>query len=165
MSVASDQELDDELRYRLYELAELLLPGNETLPSADGAGAVTTLLDETLALRPDLRRQLEGLLGGWDPEQVEASDYLQDLYATRPREFDLVTATLLAAYLRNPSVRTWLNWHGAVGEAQPSEPSAGEALEELLRPVRDRGAIYRPTPPGNHPGLQPSAPTAQESTP
>jgi hypothetical protein len=102
---------------RLDELADLLIPAEDGMPSASEAGATGEWLEAVLQARPDLREPVENL------------------------EPAALASAIVAAYYFNPDVRERIGYAG-----QQAIPLGPPDHEEFLESVKSRGPVYRPTP-------------------
>lgn len=131
-----------EERALLGRLADVLIPAGENFPSASQAGVSAEGLDQVLVYRPDLAaplRKILSLVTDLPPAKVVAQ-----LKASHPELFAALTDFVPGAYFLNPQVRTQLSYRGQAAHPLPAD---AEDLEgELLRPVIDRGPIYRVRP-------------------
>jgi len=120
-------------RAALGELADLLIPATEGMPSATQAEAHMRWLDAALAARPDTVdaiHRLTGQLGsGIDAER------LSELWRTEPDRLGTVAYVLAGAYFMNPDVRDRLNYDG---QAAREERQPLAQLQALTQHVRQR---------------------------
>jgi hypothetical protein len=127
-------------RETLAGLADVLIPAADGMPSASQAGATGALLDEVVRVRGDLEEPLATLTAaaaGKDPgAEVER------LKAGEPELFEALTTAIAGGYFMSDDVRKRLGYPG-----QQALELEDDLDPELLRPVIDRGTIYRPTPP------------------
>ena len=126
-------------REALGGLADALIPAADGMPSATEAGATGTLLDEVLRVREDLEEPLATLTeaaAGRDPGAEIAR-----LQAEAPELFEALTTAIAGGYFMSEDVRERLGYPGqqALELVDDHDPA-------LLRPVIERGTIYRPTP-------------------
>lgn len=139
-------ELDDALRGRLAEFADLLIAGGAGLPRASDADVQGKWIDRAMAARPDLAEIVHAVLAiPGEPASVLAGLREQD-HAT----FHQFASTVAGAYLMNPRVRRRLGLPGGAPKPKPAYPDEAEYYlsDGILDPVIERGPIYRPTPPG-----------------
>jgi hypothetical protein len=128
----------------LGQLADVLIPAADGFPSASQAGVTGEKLDEVLTVRPDLAgplKKMVSLVEGLHPVKAVAK-----LEASHPDLFGALTDFVPGAYFLNPTVRAKLAYEGQAAVPIPSPPDHVES--ELLRPVIDRGPIYRVPPRG-----------------
>jgi hypothetical protein len=126
-------------RERLAELADVLIPAEDGMPSASEAGAVAHWLDAVLAARPDFETPLAGLAAstaGLTPTEAVASLPERD-----PAGWSALTAAVVAAYYFNPEVCERIGYAG-----QRAIPLGEPDYEDLLDSVKSRAPVYRPTP-------------------
>jgi hypothetical protein len=123
------------MNVQLFEgMADLLIPADADMPSASQAGAGTTGLADVLRFRPELKAVLEDILAqceGKSPHQA-----LDALDATSHATFAEIVAS---AYFMNEDVRSRLHYQGQRARAIVPE----DIDPALLKPVLDRGPIYR----------------------
>jgi hypothetical protein len=133
--------LTDEDRRRYGELADVLVPNAEGMPSASQAAVHTHWVDEALRARPDLHvglRQALDLTAGMPAEAA-----VEMLNAQHSPVFDALGTVTAGAYFLNPEIRQLIGYPGQV--PQPIVDDV-DTYAELLERVLDRGPIYRETP-------------------
>lgn len=133
---------DEGSRRTLEALGDVLIPAEDGMPSASGAGVGGELLDRVLDARWDLADALAALLEGAqgrDPSAVVAG-----LQASDQDGFTVLATFVAGGYFMDEDVRERLGYHGqhaiAIRHTDVPDP-------ELLASVRDRGPTYVPTPP------------------
>jgi hypothetical protein len=134
--------LDDDTRQTLTALADLLIPGNERMPSASQAAVGEKWIDHALAARPDWAQAFVALLK--NARDKEYRIVLADLQALHPASFIMLTELVAGAYFLNPEVRKVVGYPGQ--QAIPIAEEPEEQLQELIEPVIRRGPIYRSCP-------------------
>ena len=119
----------------LFEaLADLLIPAGADMPSASEAGVGTTGLAQVLKFRPELEAAVESILG-----QCERLAPKDALCALSPADYSTLAEVVASAYFMNEDVRAKLHYQG-----QRAKPIVPEEIDPaLLKPVLDRGPIYR----------------------
>ena len=128
-------------------MAEVMLPGTDTMPSAGQAGVPGPGLDEVLVARPDLAvplgRALRDLGGSFSLEAL--AGYL----SVDEEAYSALTLCVAAAYYLAPEVRDLIGYPGQ--EARSFDPYEYVAWidEGLLDPVTERGPIWRRPPDGS----------------
>ncbi|MBY8875537.1 hypothetical protein K7640_27260 [Micromonospora sp. PLK6-60] len=137
-------ELGDASRARLAALADLLIPGGSGLPSASDADVAGQWINRALAASADLASAVKHALATpGTPDEA-----LGELRLHHRDVFDAFTFAVSGAYFMNPDVRAALGYPGIAPRRLP--PAEGEAdyylEDDILTPVIDRGAIYRPAP-------------------
>jgi hypothetical protein len=131
--------LDDNARQTLIGLADLLIPASERMPSASQAGVGDKWIDRAMEARQDWAPHLVALL-----EKAQGKDYratLAELQTSEPATFTILTEMVAGAYFMNPEIRKLIGYPGQ--RAIPIQTSPDDHLEELLKPVIQRGPIYR----------------------
>lgn len=138
-------ELDDALRTRIGEFADVLIAGGAGLPSASEAGVQGKWIDRTLAARPDLVPIVNEVIGRPGDPKAE----LDKIRAQEPILWDAFTHAIAGAYLMVPKVRKGLGLPGNAPKRKPAFPDEADHYlsDGVLDPVIERGPIYRPTPP------------------
>ena len=125
-------------------MAEVMLPGTDTMPSAGRAGVPGAGLDEVLAARPDLAEPLgRALRDLGDSFSLEAlARYLK----VDEEAYSALTTCAAAAYYLSPEVRELIGYPGQ--EARSFDPyEYVQWIDEgLLDPVTERGPIWRRPP-------------------
>ena len=114
-------EMTPVLRRRFAALADDLIPGDGHMPAASDIGVADHLLDEVLAVRPDLRAALVRVLDG--PEaQAPGGPWLDDLRRRDPAGAQALLTAVAGGYYLHPDVRDRLGYPGQV----PTEVNALE---------------------------------------
>jgi hypothetical protein len=142
IEISHPSTLDDEARQVLMGLADLLIPTSERMPSASQAGVGGEWIDRAMVARQDWAADLAALL-----DRARGKDYraiLADLQTSEPATFTMLTEMVAGAYFMNPEVRKLIGYPGQ--RAIPIATVPDEQLEELLKPVVQRGPIYRSCP-------------------
>jgi hypothetical protein len=134
----------DHDRAVLAGLADVLIPAGAGMPAASDAGVAGEWLDAVLAARPDLVDPLMAILAsadGIDPQQAVAA-------MRGSAEFGVLAEIVPNAYYMNPAVRARIGY--PLQQAVPIDPAEDKDAEAqaLIASVRERGTIFRPTPPG-----------------
>ncbi len=128
---------------RLAKVLDILLPGGEKLPSARSVGVQGSLLDRVLKADP---RLVDAVRSVGDAAASSDACTLAELESWAGTDVESVVFALTSAYYISPQVLEALGYPGQarrpVSQATPEETYS----EELLAPVRERGAIYVPTP-------------------
>lgn len=119
----------------LFEaMADLLIPADPDMPSASQANVGTSGLTQVLQFRPELRSQIEGVLDNCESKPAEPA-----LKSLAPADFATFAEVVASAYFMNEEVRARLHYQG-----QRAKPIVPEEIDPaLLKPVLDRGPIYR----------------------
>ena len=121
----------------LFEaIADLLIPAGTDMPSASEAKVGTIGLEQVLKFRPELTAPIQDILDQCEGKSAEAA-----LKSLSPGDFSTLAEIVASAYFMNEKVRAELHYRGQ--HAQPIEPE--EIDPALLKPVLDRGTIYRKT--------------------
>ena len=141
--------LDPTERKLLADLADVLIPAGEGLPSASQAGVANEGLDRVLEVRTDLLEPLKNLLAG--ARNRAPAEVIEDLQRNDPPAFGVLAELVPGAYFLNSEVRSKIKYQGQ--NPRPIDERQDYLDEGLLQSVLDRGPIYRPTPnAGNAPG-------------
>jgi hypothetical protein len=119
-------------------LADVLVPGDGTMPAAGEVDVAGRLLDRVLRADPGLGRALAVLLDELAGEP--AGSAVPRLERERPEALELLLLAAGGAYLLDERVRDLLGYHGQEAEALPRGGFGGE---ELLEAVIDRGPRWR----------------------
>jgi hypothetical protein len=131
----------DDLR-RYAELADVLIPASDGMPSATEADVPARWLPAALRLRPDLREVLDVVLrvarDHGAPEEA-----LRQVAVEFPDAFEALGILTAGAYYMDPRVRELMGYPGQ--EARRVTDDTDSYLH-LLERVVDRGPVYRPTP-------------------
>lgn len=153
--------IDENVASRLRVVGDVLMPRHGVFPSfteADPDGAVLG------AALHELRRDLPMLmsviaaLGGCDSADAESGQLdqrLMEVRATNPGGFEMLRVLIVGAYLSCRSVWDALGYPGRVDNPVRDDEAkqwldipGSDSADALLEPVRQRGPIFRPTPPG-----------------
>ena len=138
-----DVTLDERTRDGLAKVLDVLFPGSKKLPSARSVDVQGSLIDRVLSADP---RLFDAVRSAGDAAANSDTCTLADLEAWAGNEVESVVFALTSAYYISPQVLEALKYPGQarrpVSQATPEETYS----EELLAPVRERGAIYVPTP-------------------
>jgi hypothetical protein len=134
----TSEHLSDEDRRRYGELADVLIPDAEGMPSASRAEVHTRWVDRALAARPDL---LVGLRQALDLSAgLPAEAAVEMLNSQHAPVFDALGTVTAGAYFLSPEIRQLIGYPGQV--PQPIEDDV-DTYADLLERVLDRGPIYR----------------------
>lgn len=124
----------------LARVADALIPAGDGMPAASATTALGESLEKVLASRPDLDPKLTALLQTGISQN--ADEFLLGLRRSSPVDFGLLAESIAAAYFQDERVRELLKYFG---QTRLPIDERDEIDPELLRVVRDRGPIYRPT--------------------
>ncbi len=136
--------LTDARRQTFAALADVLIPEAEGMPSASQVDLQKAPLDQVLELRPDLHdaffRALDRAAG------KEAAAVLRQLNEDDHQAIGAVGVVASAAYYMHPQVWRLLGYPGQT--SRPAEPEEENDYmgDDLLKPVIDRGTVYRQAP-------------------
>ena len=128
-------------------MAEVMLPGTDTMPSAGRAGVPGPRLDEVLEARPDLAEPLGRALR--DLGDLGDSFSLENLarYLSVDEEaYSALTLCVGAAYYLSQEVRDLIGYPGQEARSFDPYEYVGWIDEGLLDPVTERGPIWRRPP-------------------
>lgn len=137
-------KISDEERQVFSDLADVLIPNAEGMPSASEVGVHKGMLDRVVGLRPDLSEALHRGLStakGKDPTAAA-----EELNRNDPEALTAIGLAASAGYYMTPKVRELIGYPGQ--ENRPADPDAPlEYVENgMLQVVIDRGPIFVPTP-------------------
>ena len=135
---ATLEGLSDDDRRRYGELADVLIPNTEGMPSASQADVHTRWVDQALRARPDLMvglRQALDLSAGLPAEAA-----VEMLNSQHSPVFDALGTVTAGAYFLSGDIRQRIGYPGQV--PQPIEDDV-ETYVNLLEHVVERGPIYR----------------------
>lgn len=137
------QVVDDRTRGGLAAVVDMILPGTTRLPSGRSVGAHEAWLDRVLDADPGL---VAAVVAVGSAAAEGESCTLADLEVRVGAHVESAVFALTSAYYIAPQVLEALGYPGQ--ERRPiSEATAEERYsDDLLAPVRERGAIYVPTP-------------------
>lgn len=100
--------LTTEQRTAYAEVADVLIPSTDGMPSATEAGVVDVLIDQVLGYRPDLAEDFAAAVDACIGREPEAA--LDDLAARDSARFTALTLLTAGAYTLSSKVRTALNF-------------------------------------------------------
>lgn len=129
-------------RTTLAGLADVLIPASGGFPSASEAGAAAEGLDQVLAVRPDLAGPLKEILKS--AQGGNPAEFVSVLQTRDPAGLGALAEAVAGAYFMNPQVRGAIRYYGQT--PRPIDPATSDLNGELVKPVVDRGSIYRSTP-------------------
>ncbi|MCW2846178.1 MAG: hypothetical protein JWR90_152 [Marmoricola sp.] len=136
--------LGESQRTRLTDIADLLIPGGEGLPSASEVNTLGQPLDRVLAADPGLLTTLvEVEARPGSPDEVVSHLRLHD-----PEAYERLVFAVSSAYFMVPRVRKALGYPGSAPRRSPAADDESDFYLEgdVLQPVISRGAIYRAAP-------------------
>jgi hypothetical protein len=136
--VSDIDQLTPPRRETLALLADVLIPAGGRMPSARMVGVADERIEQVLTARPDLKSLLLGLLDRVRGEEPGAA--IQRVEQSEPSDFAALLVAVAGAYYMSPEVRQMIGYTGQ--QARPIE-SSDVIEEDLLLPVRRRGACYR----------------------
>jgi hypothetical protein len=138
MSVWTDHE-----RAVLGTIGDVVIPAGGPLPSATEAGVDGPGIDEIAAIRPDLLeagRAVVAAVGDQVPTTVA------ELRGVVPALFSAVTELLASAYFLRPDIAAQVGYRARRAIPLDDEDLRRRELVSLVRPVVDRGNVWRVTP-------------------
>lgn len=136
--------LTDEDRQLFATVANILVPGDGEMPSADDVDISHHWLDRALQTRPDMLSALSFILGELRARNDrELSSAIDDIAESSHQQFETFGKLISGAYFLDPRVREAIGYPGQ--EARPLVDDTEEYLDLLVN-VADRGPIFRPTP-------------------
>jgi hypothetical protein len=134
--------IDRTQRAVFAQLADVLIPAANQMPSASQSDVAGQWLDRVLAACPERTQPLRQMLDrvrDREPAQVVAQ-----WRATDTAAFELLAEIAAAAYFMNPVVQQAIGYSGQGPRSLDPRPDYME--DGLLESVIRRGPIYRPTP-------------------
>ena len=142
MSASQLIAISDELRERLRQFADMLIPAAHDMPAASEVGVADKQLDAVLAVRPDLAAPLARALAEADPADYEGT--LGRLLARDPEAHDALLLIIAGGYYIDPGVRRLIGYDGQQPVEVRPEIIPNYVEEGLVEPLLERGPIYRP---------------------
>jgi choline dehydrogenase-like flavoprotein len=122
--------VDDAVRRRLAQIARVLIPAGDTMPSAGEVGVSDALLDRVVTAVPSLAGALSAALDT-DVAEEDIGSWLEGLSRRDPARYGSLVLAVAGAYYLDPGVRRRLGYQGQV--PQPVRPAAfPEYVEEGL---------------------------------
>lgn len=122
--------LDGAARDNLARLADTLIPGTESFPSASSAGVCGELIDRVMGFRPDLCDDFHAALtscSGKDPATA-----FDELASAHPEQFDAFSTLVSGAYFQSPAVQKALNYRPAPRPAHDDVDTYIDLLEHVV---------------------------------
>jgi hypothetical protein len=133
--------LTDDERHLFSDIADILIPEAEGMPSASQAGVPDRYLDEALGYRPDLADGLRAALDAAGGLTAQAA--VERLNSEHIPAFEALGTLLAGAYFLNPEVRALIGYPGQV----PTPPKDDlDTYVHLLENVVERGQVFRDVP-------------------
>jgi len=133
---------NDADRALLAQLADVLIPAGETMPSASQAGVAGLQLDQVLAARPDFAASLRGLLD--QARDCDPAAFVEHERQVNSAAFGVLAEFVPSAYFLDERVRQKIGYAGQTAQTLDERPDYLD--DDLLDSVIRRGPIYRPTP-------------------
>jgi hypothetical protein len=129
-------DLTPQDRERFAEVADVIIPPGEDMPSASQAGVPGEGIDRVLRHRPDLRDVIDMTLT-WAPADIRPR--LQTMEVSDPSRFAALLEAVSAAYFLDEDVSQRLGYRRREEVAIVFD----EDLDDLVTTVRSRGQAYR----------------------
>jgi hypothetical protein len=130
---------DDDYR-RLAQVADLLLPGDDSAPAAGDVPDLDVLLRAAVVAVAHEAVAVEDALGVLPPDPTWES--LAELDHSRPELFEVLAAVTAGAYFMSPAALDAIGYpHGPRRAASP-EQVVDELESGILEPVLDRPRTY-----------------------
>ena len=124
----------------VFAVADVLVPGTESMPSFRQVDPDFTWGARGLAVRPTIVGELQGLLDE-AAHQTNLAGFLREMHDQRVSDFEVLSTYVLGAYVMVPEVRTL---YGYPGQQQlPAAPDL--AAEELSDEVFEGAMAYEGT--------------------
>jgi hypothetical protein len=108
-----DATVDDGVRFRLAQIARVLIPAGDAMPATDEVGVAHHLLDRVLAAVPSLAGALTVALGA-DIAEEDIGPWLDTLSGRDPAAYRSVVLAVAGAYYLDTGVRARLGYKGQV---------------------------------------------------
>lgn len=137
-------EFTDTERALLVRVAGVLIPAAEGMPAADEVDPEGAKLDRVLELRPELHEAISRGLSEIDAANIPGS--LERLNQQDPTAMGAIGVAASGAYYIHPTVHENLGYPGQQHRPAMAEEENDYMQDDLLKPVMDRGPIFRPAP-------------------
>jgi hypothetical protein len=140
--VAAPEPLDEFLRSSLARLADVLIPGDDAMPSARDAGVAGPLMERVMSVRPNDTPRFLALLDGAAKALERGAGpevYLSMLRSTDPAAFALLSGFVVGAYFLDERARVVIGYPGQGPSETSYADETGYISEGLLDPVMKRG--------------------------
>lgn len=138
-------ELTDRDRELLRDIADVLVPATDTMPSLRAADLTSEWLNRACAARADSLPVLLRALRKLDAES-DVTTALQALHADERETFDTVAAIVAGAYYMVPRVRELIGYPGQVRNPPPIDQAADELSDEIFEGAMNYQGSYRSAP-------------------
>jgi hypothetical protein len=126
--------VNDAVRSRLALIADVLIPSDDTMPSATEVGVAYALLDRVVAAVPSLAESLTSVLDS-DVAEDDISSWLQELSEHDAAAHSSLLLAVAGAYYLHADVRRLLGYEGQVPQPVLASVFPDYAEEGLLDPV------------------------------
>ena len=134
--------LTDKERNALVAIADVLIPTHRDMPSFSLSGAHLAHTDQVLALRQELLPILRAALSHVNLD-ISTEAMADRLNRDHPEAIGVIGVVASAAYYLDEDVRQKLGYPGQI--QRPVSDEEEYDYEDLLKPVIDRGRMYRST--------------------
>jgi hypothetical protein len=141
MSVTSTTDVDTRL---LAGFALQAVPDEPGMPTTSDIDIAGSGLARLRAARPDLH---EALLGALDRAAELGTADLIALKDVDRAAYDAIVAAVAGLYLTDDAVKAAYGYPGRIPLDVGDPFSRSERYEGMVAPVRDRGFVWRSTPP------------------
>lgn len=128
-SETASRRFTTEGRSRFAALADLLIPGSDTMPSASEVGISEELLDELLNSRPDLAEPLRSVLA--EPVDDPATR-MGTVMTSQPEAFQHLVVAVVGGYYLSSQVRDLIGYPGQLSKPVVLEDFPTYIAEGLL---------------------------------
>ena len=136
--------LNDHRRAKLLAVAGVLIPEAEGMPAANAVDPTGERIDRVLELRPELLEHILRALDKIGEDDIGAG--LERLNTQDPEAMGAVGICVSGAYYIHPEVHRRLGYPGQRQRPATEEEENDYMNDDLLKPVMDRGPIYRHAP-------------------
>jgi hypothetical protein len=136
-----NEVLAPALAQRYRAIADLLVPGDDAMPSATGADPEGVWRGRAFLARPDLADLVMSLLA--ECASADPREFLASLQVTRPADFEALNFFVIATYFMSPDVRLTLGRFAEPARPIPRDQAYRDLESAMLDSVADRGRTWR----------------------
>lgn len=136
--------LTDERRSVLMDVADVLIPATDLMPSLRDADPSGLWLERACGARADLVGALGAILD--ELQGADLHSVLVSLHAEDRLRFDVLATFVAGSYYMVPVVRELIGYPGQVRNAPPLDLAADELGDEIFERAMNYTGSYRPAP-------------------
>ncbi len=130
----------------LLQVADVLIPATDVMPSLRTADYDGAWLDRACRARADIITDLTAALDGLVARD-DLPTALRELHADARSTFDALATVVAGAYYLIPEIRALLGYPGQVRNPAPLELASDELSDEVFEGAMNYPGTYRSAPP------------------